>query len=151
MEFDKSKVFTAINADELKVGSKGYFADRKEILIEQVQSEKNSFCLTRIRDGEFPFGIKNGSLFRYFYLVEEPKEPTKRPCNRDELLAMLQQQGLPMLINKQNDVVYSFLYLQSEALLTVSSLDEKCYIRYSYEELCNDFTLLDRTELWVEE
>ena len=27
MEFDKSKVYTAVNADEVKVGSKGYFAD----------------------------------------------------------------------------------------------------------------------------
>lgn len=27
MEFDKSRVFTALNADEIKVGSKGYFAD----------------------------------------------------------------------------------------------------------------------------
>lgn len=27
MTFDKNKVFTAINADEVKVGSKGFFGD----------------------------------------------------------------------------------------------------------------------------
>lgn len=27
MEFAKAKIFTALNADEVKVGSKGYFAD----------------------------------------------------------------------------------------------------------------------------
>lgn len=27
MEFDKAKVFTVLNADEVKIGSSGYFAD----------------------------------------------------------------------------------------------------------------------------
>lgn len=30
MEFDKAKVFTALNADEVKVGSKGYGSDTME-------------------------------------------------------------------------------------------------------------------------
>lgn len=27
MEFDKNKVYTALNAEEIKVGNKGFFAD----------------------------------------------------------------------------------------------------------------------------
>lgn len=27
MEFDKSKIYTVVNADEVKIGSKGYFAN----------------------------------------------------------------------------------------------------------------------------
>lgn len=55
-----------------------------------------------------------------------------------------------MLINKQNDVVYNFVHLRSETLTVVHSLIGEC-LDYTYEELCSVFTLLDGTELWVEE
>lgn len=36
MEFDKSRVFTALNAEEVKVGSKGYGSDSMEDLKNKV-------------------------------------------------------------------------------------------------------------------
>lgn len=41
MEFDKSKVYTAANADSLRTGSMGYHADNLEALKRRVSSEVN--------------------------------------------------------------------------------------------------------------
>lgn len=38
MEFDESKVYTLINADKVKIGSKGYYADDLKTLKERVNS-----------------------------------------------------------------------------------------------------------------
>lgn len=43
MEFDKAKVFTALNADEIKQGSKGYFANSIRILIEENKKLRGQF------------------------------------------------------------------------------------------------------------
>ena len=44
MEFDKSKIYTVLNADELKLGSKVYVADSLEALQSYVEdNDKNVF------------------------------------------------------------------------------------------------------------
>lgn len=86
MEFDKTKVYTIFNWDELKIGSKGYFANCKDDLIYRVTIEDKDCCRTLegiVNDSDYPF--KNGlDTYHYFYLVEEPK---KRPYeNTEELI-----------------------------------------------------------------
>ncbi len=95
MEFDKSKVYTTVNADELKIGSKGYFADSLEFLKKQVEEydENDKAILMHIQ--------KEGEMFRFvsskspnplgpyflFYLLEEPDERKYRPyANTDEMI-----------------------------------------------------------------
>ena len=39
MEFDKSRVYTAVNADELPIGSKCIFADTVKALRKKVQAD----------------------------------------------------------------------------------------------------------------
>ena len=89
MNFDKSKVFTTLNADELKVGSKGYFTDNIKSLESVVQSEDylafgelekiqepNMSCRFRMKDSNTSFNL--------FYLVEEPEEEKFRPYSNPE-------------------------------------------------------------------
>lgn len=76
MEFDKSRVFTAVNADELKVGSKAIVADnltelkvsilthRLPKVIESIESEHSSAR----------FLCDDGFHYSLAYLVEEPEE-----------------------------------------------------------------------------
>lgn len=145
MEFDKSKVFTIFNCDELKVGSKGYVADNKDELITRVQYKDDEYYLTikGIEDiNDYPFRI-DSAAYRYFYLVEEPKEETKRPCTREELVEMLKKQGLPMLKHLSNVFRTVLSIHQEDVFDDVGGM--------SYLELCNQYTLLDGTELWVEE
>lgn len=75
MEFDKSRVYTALNADELKVGSKvivanniallkGFLNDEVVHTLEQIKGENYSLR----------FVIDNGATYLFAYLIEEPEE-----------------------------------------------------------------------------
>lgn len=87
MEFDKAKVFTALNADEVKVGSKGYFADSIRILKETIKETLKDSCaaaygeIDEIKDDSCScrFSIKKNSAYSFFYLVVEPREKKYRP------------------------------------------------------------------------
>lgn len=83
MEFNKAKVFTALNADKVKIGSKGYYADNLKTLKERVNSHSERWCgeVDKIYDtgSTYRFAIKNNTEFALFYLVEEPEEKKYQP------------------------------------------------------------------------
>ena len=81
MEFDKTRVYTAFNADEVKVGSKGYFADSINELKKKVNNDNELLTLTKIYGEESAtrFSVSPISSYILFYLVEEPKEKVYRP------------------------------------------------------------------------
>lgn len=78
MNFDKSRAYSAINAEEVKIGSKGYFADTVGTLKEVVQDEDNVMFgeIKEILSNSalYRFGIKDEYEYALFYLVEEPQE-----------------------------------------------------------------------------
>lgn len=75
MEFDKSRVYTALNADELKVGSKIIVADTIDELKQYVEHDCDTIIITNIMPeyyaGRFNSDNKNYNLA---YLVSEPEE-----------------------------------------------------------------------------
>ena len=78
MDFDKSRVYTALNADELKVGSKVLVSNCVSDLKEQVANYKNgdtreliNICSESSLDGRFET-ICN--LYHFVYLISEPEE-----------------------------------------------------------------------------
>ena len=77
MEFDKSRVYTAMNADELKVGSKVIVADSLAKLKEHVESiDQSHLCII---DGIFPENMiyrfsAQGYEWALAYLISEPEE-----------------------------------------------------------------------------
>lgn len=75
MEFDKSRVYTALNADELKIGSKIIFADNLLGLKQNVK-RNNITILSEIRDESnlSRFKVEDGRTWNLAYLVEEPEE-----------------------------------------------------------------------------
>ena len=94
MKFDKTKVYTAVNADEVKIGSKGYFADTLTDLKARVATE-SADCFGEILHILFPdsyycFSFKDTRCnYALFYLVEEPapKEVTAEEWdNRPRLM-----------------------------------------------------------------
>lgn len=83
MQFNLSKVYTAVDADKIKVGSIGYGADSISNLKEKVESDREEarYTVTKIApdDCMFRFCTINGSdalSSVYFYLIEEPKDNT---------------------------------------------------------------------------
>lgn len=85
MDFDKSKVYTVITADEVEVGSKGYYADCPKDLEERVNSDNKTYydTLVGITPTSEVYRFKIGAAFSceyaLFYLVEEPEKKKLRP------------------------------------------------------------------------
>ena len=111
MEFDKSRVYTAVNADELKVGSKCIFADTICILREQVQRKNYEDCiflLRRIRGDDSTYRFDDGERwFSFVYLIEPPAELEYTPfsSNKKAMEAIMKHGGWVKHKNEQ----YSFI------------------------------------------
>ena len=81
MEFDKSRVFSAVNADELKVGSRVILGDSLSELREAVEAEKEAeiqnLMIIHGENMSFRFtGDKYHSGHSLAYLIEPPALPT---------------------------------------------------------------------------
>lgn len=76
MEFDKSRVFTALNADELKIGSKVIVADVISSIREMVENDSDKIdtieCIeAEDEEARFFDGYTHWNLA---YLISEPEE-----------------------------------------------------------------------------
>ena len=86
MEFDKSRVYTALNADELPIGSKCVFADNLRELRRLVSIEDTSQVLIAIKGESYKYRFEQAkadcmgdTLFALAYLIEPPAEPKYKP------------------------------------------------------------------------
>ena len=83
MEFDKSRVYTAVNADELRVGSKCIFADSLGALSAKVQSEEYKDFITILKriynDGFYNRFDTGDDLFCFAYFIESSSKPMYKP------------------------------------------------------------------------
>lgn len=82
MKFDVSRVYTAINADELPVGSKCIFADTLKELEDKVlkNDDSSTYALKKIgdEDAKDRFGDFS-NIWNLAYLVERPEERIVKP------------------------------------------------------------------------
>ena len=90
MEFDKSRVYTALNADELKVGSKVIVADSLQGLKDRVnKSASDEDYISRIgsilpETAIHRFKTLWGGEYPLAYLISPPKEPEYKPFSDTE-------------------------------------------------------------------
>lgn len=160
MEFDKSRVYTSVNADEVKVGSKGYLANSLESLkkfvsngtrlLDEISEIVSSKCTDRFSD-------KNELKYNLFYLVEEPKEKELRPYkDTDEMIdhfcrhfnLIPQDHRLPTLWVKNNDNKYLITRVSEN---TVTMCFEKNVFTFGLRILLDDYTWLDGSPCGIEE
>jgi hypothetical protein len=83
MEFDKSKVYTALNADEVRIGSKGVFGNTLKGLKIKVKNNKLEKLTCINSEGCYERFKPEGDACSMFYLVEEPKEEKYKPYISD--------------------------------------------------------------------
>lgn len=88
MKFDKSRVYTAVNADELKVGSKCLFADtlaELRALVQECEGYSKSE-LREIREDDEVYRLvdKVGHTSALAYLLLSPDEPKYKPFESAE-------------------------------------------------------------------
>ena len=80
MEFQKERVFTALNADELKIGSKVIIGNSIEALRNRVQNGTTPLTLSEIRSDYYGkrFRVEEytetDSAYSFVYLISEPEE-----------------------------------------------------------------------------
>ena len=96
MEFDKSKVYTAVNADELQIGSKCIFADTVKGLRRKVEEDADcveTFYRLHNNGGDDLF-VGNNYVYCYAYLIEPPAEPKYKPFeNLKQLIVATEKHG----------------------------------------------------------
>ena len=83
MEFYKSRVYTAVNADELPIGSKCIFADTVKALRKKVQADEYAqyvqpFIRLHDNGGDVQF-LADCYTYAYAYLIEPAREPKYKP------------------------------------------------------------------------
>lgn len=82
MDYDETRLYTVVNADKVKIGSKGYFADTLAALKQKITDNLPLEELTQVFSEESSarfLSSKKILSFFLFYLVEKPKEKTYRP------------------------------------------------------------------------
>ena len=88
MEFDKSRVYTTLNAYKLRIGSKCIFADTLGALSAKVQSEEYKNFITILKriynDGSYNRFDTGDDLFCFAYLIESPSKPMYKPFESAE-------------------------------------------------------------------
>ena len=81
MEFDKSKVYTALNADELQIGSRCIFADTINELKSRLEYFESYIDTLEgvCNDDEAERFVCKDTTYLLAYLIEPPDEPKYKP------------------------------------------------------------------------
>ncbi len=146
MEFDKSRVYTAVNADELKIGSRVVLCDSLLELKEAVETEKKRTVqnLAIIHGEDMPFrftGDKYHSGHLLAYLVELPKEPEYRPFESvKKAMEAIKAHGRYVI--KTNNMMSAFLVTEDDEDQEKSRIFIDSHW-YSLQELCRLFVFAD--------
>lgn len=161
MEFDKSRVYTSVNADEVKVGSKGYFANNIYSLQQAVQhNDKECFGkIDYIRDTGTGFRFAgNETCFSLFYFIEEQEEKKLRPYrDSDEMVedfkkrfnVIVMPYEMPLIWIKIKDTDKKYLVVRFASSLTICHNIE--VYAPTLEDLVEGYTYLDGSPCGIEE
>lgn len=133
MKFDKSKVYTALNADDLKAGSLCFFANCLDDLMGAVKSGKKAqarrFTKAFACDYVARFCDNYGSNFVLAYLVEPPAEPKYKPFESvDTAMEAIKKHG--GWIKHKTSKSYVFVYAYDES--TVYFLNKRIALDYLF-------------------
>ena len=84
MKFDKRRVYTALNADEVKPGSKVFVADDLYTLRQRVEDSTGEYpeILNAVNPDDCTYRFATDISYALCYLVSEPKEP-RRMTNKE--------------------------------------------------------------------
>ena len=148
MEFDKSRVYTALNADELKIGSKCVFADDLRELRRLVSIEDTSQVLIAIKGESYKYRFEQAkadcmgdTLFALAYLIEPPAEPKCKPfASVKKAMEAIKAHGRYVI--KTNNMMSAFLVTEDDE----DQEESRIFIDshwYSLQELCRLFVFAD--------
>ena len=96
MEFNKNRIYTAVNADELQIGSRCFFSDTVRGLRRKV--EEDTDCVETFyrlyNNGVDDLFVGNNYAYCYAYLIEPPAEPKYKPFESiDKAMEAIKKHG----------------------------------------------------------
>lgn len=146
MIFDKSRVYTALNADELQIGSKVILSNTLSELKEAVEVEKEetiqNLAIIHKKDIMLRFtGDKYHSGYTLAYLIEPPKKPEYRPFASIKV-AMKAIKAHGGRVIETNNMMSAFLVTEDDEDREKSRVFIDGYW-YSLQELCRLFVFAD--------
>ena len=160
MKFDKSRIYTVVNADEVKLGSKGYFADNIYCLQQAVQHNGEGYFgkVDDIKDigTGFRFVADNGTCFSLFYFIEVQEEKKLRPFrNTDDMMTEFCRRSVKLPPATIDPPVIYFKNKISGRSYIMSAFDchlvKICHETYDMVDLFNNFTFNDGSPCGIEE
>lgn len=106
MEFAKNRVYTAVNADGLKVGSKVIVAQAFEVLKDAVKVNKDPVTLKDVLPPECiaRFEASDNVCYHLAYLVEEPDALKWTDLKVGDIVQKNNCRSMVTLINADNDI-----------------------------------------------
>ncbi len=145
MEFDKSRVYTAVNADELKVGSKVICADTVKVLRKKVQADDYAQYVQpfiRLYDNGYDVQfLADCYTYNYAYLIEPPSKPKYKPFESvDKAMEAIKAHGRYVI--KTNNMMSAFRVTEDDE----DQEESRIFIDshwYSLQELCRLFVFAD--------
>ena len=145
MQFDKSRVYTALNAEDLPIGSRCIFADTLGALSAKVQSEEYKdfiIILKRIYNDGFYNRFDTGDdLFCFAYLIESSSKPKYKPFSSvEKAMEAIKKHGRYVI--KTNNMMSAFLVTEDDE----DQEESRIFIDshwYSLQELCRLFVFAD--------
>ena len=173
MEFYVDKVFMSLSVGDVKIGSKGYYADSLAELKRRVENEDKLAYgeVTRIHDKDclYRFRIDNIIDTALFYLVEEFTENKFRPySNPDEMIEDFKRRYNSRCgWSGKDNPMYPMIWIKSKAtgfrhLITDYGDDDNCShcnkssiwigtLPIKFKELYENYTYLDGTPCGIKE
>lgn len=171
MKFNVDKVYTSVNADKVKIGSKGYFSNVPKYLkdaVEQEQGEKYGE-IAEIKDETYEsrFKMKDDYCYSLFYLVEDPKKTEYRPyndvsemidhfCSHFNLVSSTR--SLPHIWVKgkpeskyKDEITQAVGFYKNNVSIGLPCNAKDKFTLYTLHELFNYFTYLDGTPCGIKE
>ena len=96
MEFNKNRIYTAVNADELQIGSRCFFSDTVRGRRRKV--EEDTDCVETFyrlyNNGVDDLFVGNNYAYCYAYLIEPPAEPKYKPFESiDKAMEAIKKHG----------------------------------------------------------
>lgn len=160
MEFDKTKVYTALNADEVKEGSKGYFFDELDSLKHAVEHDYELHTVYRIRETDYMGRFEDVEKHEgraLFYLVEEPKEKTFRPYKDTAEMSQDFLKKCGISLDAMSSLFMPNIWLkrkESNEKVLITDMDSYVVyldVGYSMMTLLDEYTYLDGSPCGMEE
>ena len=152
MEFDKSRVYTALNADELKVGDKVILADNITELLKLVKFDLNIEKLKEVRTISCNARFNGNTLHFLAYLVERAEEKRYRPYESiDEFVSDF----IKRFNTHCPNYAMPLIWVRGKASRTILNVDafyndaickDAIYVGCSWKEMTDlfeDYTFLD--------